>query len=212
MLATGGGPGTARDAMTEDDALAQFEARNMGWLTDEGVLLPCAIHGHLDLISTVPRFAEAYSRYDDICRDNADFVQQELDSLGPDEHPEMHRFDGMDDDARDELLKVVYLAGWIRLGKSFDSDAFWGDRPLKDKLALNRTPMIQAMRKPENWYVEAIGLTEHVRGHRRTLERIAGRLGCRLMMREMKYAVVNLGNKRRPDLRELLVPEAYEPG
>lgn len=194
----------------DKDALARFEATNMGWLTAEGDLLPCTLHNHLEALATVPRFAEAYERYDQIRRSNAEDMQRDLESLEPDEHPAMHRFDGMDDDARDELMKVAYTAGWIRLGRSFDTRTFGDAGTLSDVMARTRASVMQAMREPLNWYVEAVGLTEHVRRHRRALGRVADGLGCRLVAREMKYATVNFGTKRRPDARDILVPEAYE--
>lgn len=189
--------------MTDEKSLAEFEATNMGWLTDAGELLPCPLHGHMARLAAVPRFEEPYRRYQGICEANADYVQHELDSLGPDEHPAMHRFHGMDDDAKDEFVKVVYQAGWVRLGRSYDAAG------VLEITRRERVSSMQALKHRSVWYVEAEGLTEAVRGHRRVLEGIARDLGSRLVLREMKYAEVNFGSRRHPKVRELLVPEAF---
>jgi len=191
--------------MISDEALADFEASNMGWLTDEGDLLACRLHGHMERLASIPRFEPAYRRYKGTCEANRAAMEADLAELGPDEHPGMHRFDGMDDDAKAELVKTVYEAGWIRLGRALDI------RDLRAASLRNGGSIRAALDADRSWYVEAEGLTEPVRGRIGVLEHIAARLGCRLVRREMRYASVNVGSTRRPRVRALLVPESSDP-
>ena len=189
--------------MIDDEILSAFESSCMGWLTDAGELLPCELHEHMQRLAAVPRFRESYQAYDHMCRFNDAWMQSELASLSDGEHAAMHRFDGLNDDAKAALVKVVYEAGWIRLGRTLDIEKVAG--------------MVEPERRgsayldPANFFVEAEGLTPAVRGHRRTLDGIVARLGSGLRLREMKYVTVDFGRRRKPDLRELLVPEAYQP-
>jgi hypothetical protein len=189
--------------MITDGTMADFERTNMAWLTGEGELLTCPMHSHIERLATVPAFADAYARYQAICDDNETFKQEELESLGPDEHPSMHRYDGMNDDAKAELVKAVYTAGWIRIGRTLDSSGYLAFR------ATGAGSMRDALSERTLWYVEAEGLTESVRRHDAILRRLAERSGCRLVPREMKYLMVRIGG-RTAEPRELLVPEAYD--
>ena len=190
--------------MTDEKVLADFEKTNMGWLSESGEILPCALHEHLEALAHVKRFAREYGYYVGTCDANERAMQEDLDALGPDEHPSMHRFDGMNDEARDRLVKVVYTAGWVRLGKSYDAS---------DAMDISRRegiPLTQALRRPTAWYLEAEGLTWAVETHRRVLERFARDLGCRLVARGMRYEDVDFGNHRCPEVREVLVPDTLD--
>lgn len=92
-----------------------FEKR-YGWLTPSKAVVTCKWFGHLEALGKFPDVSEAYTIYENTIENNREFVNDCLSDLGPNEHPEMHRFDGIDDDARDLLIKTVYELGYIRLG------------------------------------------------------------------------------------------------
>lgn len=71
---------------------------------------------HVKWLNTVPELSAAYCEYQTTVDNNADYVCYELSNLDDDEHPAMHRFDGIDDDARDTLLLAAYELGYIRFG------------------------------------------------------------------------------------------------
>lgn len=86
-----------------------------GWITPEGSILFCDPMEHLDVLEGTS-LDEAYREYLREVELNEESMYSDLDSLPPGEHPAMHRFDGMNDDARDDLLETAYGLGWVRFG------------------------------------------------------------------------------------------------
>lgn len=90
--------------------------KRYGWLTPTKDIITCKWFGHFETLENFPDTKDAYQIYKNTVESNQEYVDSCLSDLGPDEHPEMHRFDGIDDDARDLLVKSVYELGYIRLG------------------------------------------------------------------------------------------------
>lgn len=90
--------------------------KRYGWLTPTKNVVTCKWFGHFETLGKFSDMTEAYHAYKNTVDNNQEYVHNCLADLGPDEHPEMHRFDGIDDDARDLLVKTAYELGYIRLG------------------------------------------------------------------------------------------------
>ena len=88
----------------------------VGWLDPNDVIYPCAHYEHIAFLKNLPEFAYAYETYLNQLENNQDIIDAHLRSLEADEHPGMHCFANMDDNARDELYTTVYEAGWLRIG------------------------------------------------------------------------------------------------
>ncbi|RYD66612.1 MAG: hypothetical protein EOP83_04660 [Verrucomicrobiaceae bacterium] len=155
-----------------------FIKHRFGWMTPTGSILACDMHDHLVALRDVPEFREAVAAYETTVANNAEWMANELDSLGDDDHPEMHRFDGMDDDAKELLTHTVYAAGWVRLGYCHDMSAI---------IALVRPALMRKKFDEIPQYVEAEGLAGAVDWLKESLTKLSWGLGCRLVSRRMEY-------------------------
>lgn len=149
-----------------------------GWVSPNKMVFITDSMKHIEFLKDVPELAEAYSKYESEVESNAEWMDNELSYAAEnDEHPEMHRFDGMDDDARDHLYKAAYDAGWVRFGTMVDSDDWRGRFETKKNA---RITLLEIYGSPEG-----IG---RVIGH------------CRLLAKEMNLYLrsyrVKVGKKR----------------
>jgi len=71
---------------------------------------------HIEWLRYISELATEYEHYENTIENNAEWMNDELASLPDGEHPAMHRFDGMDDDAKDELYLAAYKLGYVRYG------------------------------------------------------------------------------------------------
>lgn len=88
-----------------------------GWITGDGDIINSKFLEHLDVLVGTALDKE-YHNYLDRCEANEEEMNNDLENLDPDEHPAMHRFAFMNDDARDDLYHAAYSAGWVRFGVS----------------------------------------------------------------------------------------------
>lgn len=102
--------------MIPDDVLMTISNRlaarsgAVGWIFPDGSVVLCETHEHYRALP-----AEYQDRYAELLEIYKEEMYAELDSLGPDEHPAMHRFDPENDTAR-ELLREIAQKGFLRLG------------------------------------------------------------------------------------------------
>lgn len=88
----------------------------VGWITPSHEIVMVKHMEHIEWLKNVPELFYDYIAYESELESNAEWMNSELDSLADDEHPAMHRFCGMDDNARDKLLLAAYRLGYIRFG------------------------------------------------------------------------------------------------
>lgn len=161
------------------DEVRRFRETHFGWLRPDGLLVACALFDHLGVLGQVPEMADAVATYAATVDENEQAMAEALASLGPDDHPEMHRFDGMNDDARERLTRSAYVTGWVRLGLHLDRSA-----PLpSDRRAVLRS----FINDPSNWVVEAEGFNAGVDLHRNSLEELAALVDAKLNVRRLDY-------------------------
>jgi hypothetical protein len=177
------------------ETLRAFQATRMGWLEPAGALHAVELHQHLRFFEGHPDLGEAYRTYERTCDENHIFMDAELASLGPDDHPEMHRFDGLNDDARDALLGSAYVAGWIRLGMYIDD--YQGGRTVAERR--------RAALEPSNWILEAEGTGYRIEAHTAVLRDLAAVLDASLCLRIVSYDVMPKGSPYRNGDQKVLV-------
>lgn len=71
---------------------------------------------HMKFFKNYPVMGEFYDAYQSQLDYNQQMIDDDLASLDPNEHPAMHRFYGINDEARDILYLEAYNRGWVRLG------------------------------------------------------------------------------------------------
>lgn len=87
-----------------------------GWIDPEGTVHKVAYFDHLKFFENHPEMGDAYCSYRNQIKANEEEVEQILADLEPGEHPAMHRFASIDDEANDDLYLHAYTSGWIRYG------------------------------------------------------------------------------------------------
>lgn len=109
-----------------------------GWISPDNIVHITESLEHIKFLQGIPELNEAFTQYDAEVTSNAEWMDIELEwAAKNDEHPEMHRFDGMDDDARDKLYLAAYNLGWVRWGTTVDySD--WRSKPLNTDVKLSQ--------------------------------------------------------------------------
>lgn len=92
-----------------------------GWISPEGIVFITQSMEHIAYLENVPELQSAWLEYQSEIDCNAEYMDSELEwAAENDEHPAMHRFDGIDDDARDKMYKAAYDLGWVRFGFTMD--------------------------------------------------------------------------------------------
>lgn len=88
-----------------------------GWIDENNIVYFLEnIYEHAEFFKNVARFSDYYQEYQDDLIYNEEIINDHLASLDDDEHPELHRFEGMDDESREALYYKVHKHGWIRFG------------------------------------------------------------------------------------------------
>lgn len=177
--------------MKTQDIKALLDTR-FGWLTPQGDLVACALHDHLSALSDVPELATDVAEHAETLSENQSRVDEHQMSLEPDEHPEMHQFSGMDDDANLKLTLAAYRLGWIRLGM---------------RLATRPQPgasIRELLSEPANFMIEAEGLDEAIAARIGDLRDLAAITGSRLELNEMALVEVRLSGRKSPPTTMLL--------
>lgn len=87
-----------------------------GWMRPDGSVVDCGFLKHFEALAGESLLSSVYAAYTETVNRNRESVDEYIENLEPDEHVEMHRFEGMDDDAGSLLLAAAYDAGYIRLG------------------------------------------------------------------------------------------------
>lgn len=163
------------------EQIKAFRETRFGWLGPDGTLVPCPMFDHISALSTAPELAEAVTRYKEEVASNEEAMYETLSMLGPDDHPEMHRFEGMNDDARAKLTRAAYEAGWIRLGLMYDQQAVPRDR----------TRVRDFMQNPV-FMLEAEGYDQPIDTQMRLIEDLAAILEARVEARQMGFVTVKM--------------------
>lgn len=139
------------------------------------------MYDHVSALSTSPDLAEAVRRYKEEIDSNEEAMNEALAMLGPDDHPEMHRFAGMNDDARGKLTRAAYEAGWIRLGLMYDQQAVPRDRSRLSDFLQNPVFML-----------EAEGYDQPIAQQMNLIEDLAAILESRVEARQMGFVTVKM--------------------
>lgn len=184
---------------TED--IKALKATGFGWMTPEGEILACTLHEHLTVLADRPDVGVDYAAYKAQIDLNAQIMDDTLSSLGEDDHPEMHRFDGMDDDARDALISAAYHKGWIRLGTFREKFQPPAGAMRGEHLKLWRND-------PSKLKLEAEGLDPFIEARRKDLRDLAAILEVGLVLREMAVVPEGAYGKQKPPQTMLLSKEA----
>lgn len=92
-----------------------------GWISPEGLVYITQSLEHCEFLADIPELSAAYAEYESEVEGNNEYMHHELEyAADNDEHPAMHRFDGINDDARDRIYKSAYKRGWVRFGFTID--------------------------------------------------------------------------------------------
>ena len=85
------------------------------WVDENNLVHEVPFFSHVDFLSHREDFAQAYAIYSMTVYSNEERISDHLSSLDEGDHPAMHQFQGIDDDARDLLYLSAYNRGWVRL-------------------------------------------------------------------------------------------------
>lgn len=163
------------------EQIKEFRETRFGWLQPDGTLRPCPMYDHISALGSSPDLAGAVRAYKEEVESNEEAMNEALAMLGPDDHPEMHRFSGMNDHARAKLTLAAYEAGWIRLGLMYDQQAVPRDR----------ARVADFMRNPV-FMLEAEGYDEPIAKQSRLIEDLAAVLEARVEARQMGFVTVKM--------------------
>lgn len=92
-----------------------------GWICPDGKIIACDMYNHFSVIKNEKLLKGDYAIYHETVDENERLMYECLDALKEDEHPEMHRFDGMNTEAEFALLSKIYSSGYIRVGMILNS-------------------------------------------------------------------------------------------
>lgn len=171
------------------EQIKEFRETRFGWLRPDGTLVPCPMYDHISALGSSPDLAEAVARYTEEVNANEEAMNEALSMLGPDDHPEMHRFSGMNDDARAKLTRAAYEAGWIRLGLMYDQQAVPRDRARVRDFMQNPVFML-----------EAEGYDQPIADQQRLIEDLAAILEARVESRQMGVVTVQMTKRRTQEM------------
>lgn len=178
--------------MTNSDALFQTK---YGWLSPDKQIYPVRFHEHFAFLATRPELYDQFTQFTQTVEANDREMQDDLDSLEPDEHPAMHRFDGMNDEAREILINHIYSIGWIRLGFLMDSQYQYSN-------ISERVNFIRKFASDSTQYtLEAEGFAECLRIRRPMLNNICRELGCQLRVQPIHYEKTKYHRGNHPGFR-----------
>lgn len=96
--------------------LPRINTTEVGWIDLNLNMHSVPSFDHIKWLATVPELFDDYAEYENAVDSNAEWMNDELSNLTEDEHPAMHRFDGMDDAARDKIYLAAYERGYVRYG------------------------------------------------------------------------------------------------
>lgn len=171
------------------EQIKEFRDTRFGWLQPDGTLRPCPMYDHVSVLGSSPDLFDAVRAYKEEVESNEEAMNEALAMLGPDDHPEMHRFSGMNDDARAKLTRAAYEAGWIRLGLMYDQHAVPRDR----------ARVADFMRNPV-FMLEAEGYDQPIVKQKRLLEDLAAILDARFEARQMGVVTVQMTKRRTQEM------------
>lgn len=149
-------------SILDADLLRRLRAERFGWLSPDGRLIVCPMYAHFDALAREPGVADIVRAH----KAEMDLIAEaRLEADG-----EMHRFDMAETDTREQTLRKIYDAGWIRLGLM--------RKPPR--------PLSKPDRSPHGEILEAEGLEAAVARYRRALADIAAVLAADLVARPLK--------------------------
>lgn len=90
--------------------------KDTGWIDPEGIVHILDYYEHLKFFENHPTMGDLYQQFQNQLEHNQEEIEQAMFDLEPDEHPAMHRFACIDDEARNTLYWEAYSRGWIRIG------------------------------------------------------------------------------------------------
>lgn len=170
--------------MSNRESWDKLWSDGFGWINPSKEVFTCKLYEHFSLLENVPEFSAAVAKYNGICESNETAMNEDLNSLGPDEHPCMHLYAFMNDDAKAELIQIIYGAGWIRLGMQLDLNIG------RDGTKLN-------LKDPAHFKLDCEGYKEPMIKLRPTLIRMAKHIGCSLNLNPIKYEFTKWSPKEK---------------
>lgn len=171
------------------EQIKAFRETRFGWLQPDGTLRPCPMYDHISVLGSSPDLFDAVRAYKEEVDANEEAMNEALAVLAPEDHPEMHRFGGMNDDARAKLTRAAYEAGWIRLGLMYDQQAVPRDR----------ARIADYMRNPV-FMLEAEGYDQPIVKQKRQIEDLAAILEARIEARQMGVVTVQMTKRRSQEM------------
>lgn len=100
--------------MVSDDVLRALRPMGRetkaGWIFPDGSVVPCRVMHHRDVLPV-----EYRNRYDVLLEEYDQMMWEHLDSLGEDEHPEMHQFNP-EEECDETLLGELAGQNFLRFG------------------------------------------------------------------------------------------------
>ena len=171
------------------EQIKEFRDTRFGWLQPDGTLRPCPMYDHVSVLGSSPDLFDAVRAYKEEVESNEEAMNEALAMLGPDDHPEMHRFAGMNDDARAKLTRTAYEAGWIRLGLMYDRQAVPRDQARIRDFMQNPVFML-----------EAEGYDQPIVAQKRLIKDLAAILDARVEARQMGMVTVRMTKRTQREM------------
>ncbi len=104
------------------EEIEKFSKTGFGWLTPTGILIPCELYKHKDVLldneeimNKFPWIKDELENLDSIAESSNRMIEQG-------EHPEWHCWEIANDSLSYDIYTALIKEGYIRLGKTFDND------------------------------------------------------------------------------------------